>query len=72
MADDLESGHYPRAAVWLAVAVLAGLAATVTGMTALQRAPATTVVPISTAVQTFLPLALEPLFLTESLSTAAP
>ena len=35
-------------------------------MTALQRAPATTVVPVSTAVQTFLPVALEPLFLTES------
>jgi hypothetical protein len=39
-------------------------------MTALQRAPATTVIPISTAVQTFLPVALEPLFLTESLRDA--
>ncbi len=71
MADDIESGHFPRAAIWLTVAVLAGVGATVTGMTALQRAQATTVVPISTAVQTFLPIALEPLFLTESLSTAA-
>jgi hypothetical protein len=39
-------------------------------MTALQRAPATTVIPISTAVQTFLPVALEPLFLTESFRSA--
>jgi drug/metabolite transporter (DMT)-like permease len=70
MADDLGSGAYPRGAIWLAVAVLAGIGATVTGMTALQRAPATTVIPISTAVQTFLPVALEPLFLTESLGTA--
>jgi hypothetical protein len=39
-------------------------------MTALQRAPATTVVPILTAVQTFLPVALEPLFLAESFRDA--
>jgi drug/metabolite transporter (DMT)-like permease len=66
MADDLGGGHYPEAVAWLAVAGFAGVAATVTGMTALQRRPATTVVPISTAVQTFLPVVLEPLFLTES------
>ena len=35
-------------------------------MSALQRRPATTLVPVSTAVQTFLPIALEPLFLTEN------
>jgi hypothetical protein len=50
---------------------LAGFGATVTGMTALQRAPATTVIPISTAVQTFLPVALEPLFLRESFRSAS-
>jgi drug/metabolite transporter (DMT)-like permease len=66
MADDIGGNHFPEAAGWLAVAAFAGVAATVTGMTALQRRPATTVVPISTAVQTFLPVALEPLFLTES------
>lgn len=66
LADDLGGGHLPQAAGWIAVAAFAGVAATITGMTALQRAPATTVVPISTAVQTFLPVALEPLFLTES------
>jgi drug/metabolite transporter (DMT)-like permease len=65
LADDLGGGHYPEAVAWLAVAAFAGVAATITGMTALQRARATTVVPISTAVQTFLPIALEPLFLTE-------
>lgn len=66
LADDLGGGHYPQAVGWLCVAAFAGVAATISGMTALQRAPATTVVPISTAVQTFLPVALEPLFLTES------
>jgi drug/metabolite transporter (DMT)-like permease len=66
MADDIGGGHYPEAVAWLAVAGFAGIAATISGMTALQRRPATTVVPISTAVQTFLPVALEPLFLTES------
>jgi len=66
MADDIGGGHHPEAVAWLAVAAFAGVAATISGMTALQRRPATTVVPISTAVQTFLPVALEPLFLTES------
>jgi drug/metabolite transporter (DMT)-like permease len=66
LADDLGGSHYPEAVAWLAVAAFAGIGATITGMTALQRAPATRVVPISTAVQTFLPVALEPLFLTES------
>ena len=66
MADDVGGGHYVEAVTWLVVAGFAGVAATISAMTALQRRPATTVVPISTAVQTFLPVALEPLFLTES------
>ena len=70
MADDIGNAHWPQAVGWLAVAALAGFGATVTGMTALQRAPATTVIPISTAVQTFLPVALEPLFLAESFRSA--
>jgi drug/metabolite transporter (DMT)-like permease len=70
MADDLGNDHWPQAAAWLAVAAVAGFGATVTGMTALQRARATTVIPISTAVQTFLPVALEPLFLQESFRDA--
>jgi drug/metabolite transporter (DMT)-like permease len=70
MADDLAGGHPPQALAWLAVAGFAGFTATITGMTALQRAPATTVIPISTAVQTFLPVALEPVFLAETLRTA--
>jgi drug/metabolite transporter (DMT)-like permease len=70
MADDFGNDHFPQAAAWLAVAAVAGFGATVTGMTALQRAPATRVIPISTAVQTFLPVALEPLFLAESFRDA--
>ena len=66
MADNLGAPHYPRVLTWAAVAGFAGIAATISGMTALQRRPATTVVPISTAVQTFLPIGLEPLFLTEN------
>jgi drug/metabolite transporter (DMT)-like permease len=71
MSDDLANDHFLQAGSWLAVAALAGFFATVTGMTALQRAAATTVIPISTAVQTFLPVALEPLFLRESFRDAS-
>ncbi len=70
LADDISHGQWLRGAIWLTVAALAGFGATVTAMTALQRAPATTVIPISTAVQTFLPVALEPVFLTESFRDA--
>lgn len=66
MADDIGGDHLGQAVAWAAVAAFAGITATISGMTALQRRPATTVVPISTAVQTFLPVALEPLFLTEN------
>jgi uncharacterized membrane protein len=66
LADDIDSGHPRAAALWLAVAIIAGIVGTLTGMTALQQLPATTAVPISTAVQTFLPVALEPLIFTES------
>jgi drug/metabolite transporter (DMT)-like permease len=66
MADDLSGGHLVQAVLWGATAIFAGVGATITGMTALQRKPATVVVPISTAIQTFLPIALEPLFLTEN------
>ena len=71
MADNIGHDHWPRAIAWLVVAGLVGFGATVTGMTALQRARATTVIPISTAVQTFLPVALEPLFLRESFRDAS-
>ena len=70
MADDLGNDHWAQAAAWLALAAVAGFGATVTGMTALQRARATMVIPISTAVQIFLPVALEPLFLRESFRDA--
>lgn len=66
LADDIDTGHPRAAAIWLAVAIVAGILGTLTGMTALQQLPATTAVPVSTAVQTFLPVALEPLIFTES------
>lgn len=70
MSDDFGFGHYPNAVGWAAVGLAMGIAATVTGMTAFQRRPATTVVPVSTAVQTFLPIVLEPLFLREHWASA--
>ena len=39
-------------------------------MTAFQRCAATAVVPVSTAVQTFLPIVLEPFFLREHWGSA--
>jgi drug/metabolite transporter (DMT)-like permease len=70
LADDLGGAHLAQGVAWVGVAGFAGITATVSGMTALQRRPATTLIPISSAVQTFLPIALEPLFLTENWRTA--
>jgi hypothetical protein len=64
-SDDVGLGHWPNAAAWGVVAGALGVCATVTGMSAFQRCAATVVVPVSTAVQTFLPIVLEPLFLRE-------
>jgi drug/metabolite transporter (DMT)-like permease len=70
LSDDIGSGHYVIAAAWAVVGVVSGIAATITGMTAFQRRRATTVVPVSTAVQTFLPIVLEPFFLREHWTSA--
>jgi drug/metabolite transporter (DMT)-like permease len=70
LSDDIGNGHYWIAAGWAAAGLVSGVAATITGMTAFQRRPATTVVPVSTAVQTFLPIVLEPFFLREPWTTA--
>jgi drug/metabolite transporter (DMT)-like permease len=70
MSDDAGLGHYGNAFAWAVAALAAGLAATITGMTAFQRARATIVVPVTTAVQTFLPIVLEPFFLREEWSSA--
>jgi drug/metabolite transporter (DMT)-like permease len=71
MSDDVGLHHWPNAAAWAVVVIGTGIAATVTGMTALQRRKATIVVPVSTAVQTFLPIVAEPLFLRERFGDAA-
>ncbi len=70
MSDDLGGSHYPGAVIWAAVGFAMGVAATVTGMTAFQRRRATIVVPVSTAVQTFLPIVFEPVFLQERWASA--
>ena len=69
--DNVNLGHDVNAAVWAVVGLGMGVVATLTNMTAFQRRTATTVVPISTAVQTFLPIVLEPLFLRERWGSAA-
>ena len=71
-SDDIGGSRWLNATGWGAVVAVLGVCATVTSMSAIQRAAATMVVPVSTAVQTFLPIVLEPLFLQEryrSLST---
>jgi drug/metabolite transporter (DMT)-like permease len=65
LGDDVGLGHWPNALAWTVVAAIDGVAATITNMSAFQVLPATVVVPVSTAVQTFFPIALEPLFLRE-------
>ena len=71
VGDDFNLGHFGNAAVWGIVAIGMGVAATLTNMTAFQLRAATIVVPVSTAVQTFLPIVLEPLFLRERWGSAA-
>lgn len=70
LSDDIGAGHYVNAAAWIVVTAGAGVIATLSGMTAFQKSPATVVVPVTTAVQTFLPIVLEPLFLRERWGSA--
>ena len=70
LSDDLANGHVWQAVVWAIVGLVFGVTATVTGMTAFQFRDATFVVPVTTAVQTFLPILLEPLFLVERWTSA--
>ncbi|HEX4520340.1 MAG TPA: hypothetical protein VH063_12235 [Gaiellaceae bacterium] len=71
LSDDIDLQHYANAVAWAAYGLATGAAATLTGMSAFQRSPATTVVPVSTAVQTFLPVILAPLFLREGWGSSA-
>ena len=68
-SDDAGLDHWTNAAAWAVVAAVLGVTATLTTMSAIQRAAATMVVPVSTGVQTFLPVVLEPLFLREHYET---
>jgi drug/metabolite transporter (DMT)-like permease len=70
LGDDFNLGHYSNMVFWGAAGLAMGVIATLVNMTAFQRRPATTVVPVSTAVQTFLPIVLEPFFLVEHWGSA--
>lgn len=71
VSDGAVSGAWILVGAWLAVAAVTGLVGLTAEMTALQRRPATFVVPVSFAIQTFLPVVLEPIYLTERWGTAA-
>lgn len=70
-SDGVGDGAWLLVGVWLAITAGTGIIALTTEMSALQRRPATFVVPLSFAIQTFIPVALEPLFLSERWGTAA-
>ncbi len=70
VGDDFNAGHYAQALAWGAVGIADGVSATLTNMTAFQRRAATMVVPVSTSVQTFLPIVVEPFFLEEHWGSA--
>jgi drug/metabolite transporter (DMT)-like permease len=70
LSDGVNKGHYLVAGVWFAVVAVASGAAILSEMTALQLRPATVVVPISFATQTFVPILLAPFFLQEHWSGA--
>ena len=70
LSDDMSHGHLWEAGVWAIIGLAFGVIATVTGMTAFQVRAATVVVPVTTAVQTFLPILVEPLFLVEHWTSA--
>ena len=71
LSDDVGLRQWPQAASWGVLGLALGIAATITGMTAFRRRRATVVVPVTTSVQTFLPLLLEPFFLKEHWASAA-
>jgi hypothetical protein len=71
VSDGIGSGGWLLVAIWLAVTAAIGLVGLTTEMTALQRRPATFVVPVSIAIQTLLPILFEPIYLTERWGSAA-
>lgn len=71
VSDGVDSRSWLLAGIWLATAAATGVVALTTEMTALQRRPASFVVPVSFAIQTFLPVVLEPIYLTERWGSAA-
>jgi drug/metabolite transporter (DMT)-like permease len=71
VSDGIDASSWIVVGIWLAIAAATGVVALTTEMTALQRRPATFVVPVSFAIQTFLPILLEPIYLTERWGSAA-
>jgi drug/metabolite transporter (DMT)-like permease len=64
-SDDFGLHHVANGLAWSVVVVVTGVVAVLAQMTAFQVSRATVVIPVGFAVQTFLPIVLEPLFLRE-------
>lgn len=71
VSAEFTSGRYVEAGIWIAVLAGTSIVAILTKTTALQRRPATLVVPVLFAVQIFLPILLEPFYLTARLGAGA-
>lgn len=71
ISDSIGTGDIPAASLWFIAALVTAVIALITEMSALQRRPASIVVPLTFGVQTFLPIMLEPLYLRERWGTAA-
>jgi drug/metabolite transporter (DMT)-like permease len=67
LGDDL----WLPALIWLVIISVIDIIGLLSQMTALQRLPATVVVPVTLGVQTFLPVVLEPFYLHERWGTSA-
>jgi len=71
VSDGIGDGAWIVVGAWLVATAAIGVVGLTTEMTALQRRPATFVVPVSFAIQTFLPIVFEPIYLTERWGSAA-
>jgi drug/metabolite transporter (DMT)-like permease len=71
ISDSIGASDALVAGLWLLAALITAVIALITEMTALQRRPATIVVPLIFSVQTFLPVVLEPIYLQDRWGSAA-
>ena len=71
LSISLAESHWLPVLIWLVAVQATYIIGLISQMTALQRRPATLVVPLALGVQTFLPVLLEPLYFHERWGTSA-